>query len=245
MTYPKTSCPCGSCPPAPYFLAPSRGPSSSLAISNCQASKGFECSQHQVYKMDEQPKPFQNKCNPLNKLGIKLQAYNYTTFPSECGTAFLGNNPLLVNTPTGTPILLDRPNFTGELSCHGVPPFDRLYSNKMNDYGKGYTDLSSINAGQIQYYTMSDTSDAYFKPNFVTPAVVTHEIFKDPMGVYRPQYNRQSLQDYSYKQSCPDECDSATHDSLEFRQELMEKQMRKANQQRWDARWASEVAQQH
>lgn len=237
MTYPHTSCPCGKCKQTPYFLQSSSGPSSQLAIPNCEASDGFECSRRQIYKLDEQPKRQQNKCTPLNHMGIRLQCDQYKEFPSECGTAYLGNNPKLVSIPRGQPILLDRPHYTGEIAP--FIPYKTLYTKEISDYGKNYKNIHDIDGGQIQYYTMSDTSDAYFKPNFVTPAIVTHEVFKDPMGVYRPQYNRQSLQSYSYKQSNPDECDSFTHDSLEFRQELMEKQQRKRNEQRWDARWAS------
>jgi len=236
MTYPLTSCPCGACKPTPYFVEPSQGPPSGLALADCKEPRGFKCSRRQVYKVDEQPKTQKNKCTPLNQMGIRLQCDKYRPFPSSCGMAYLGTNPKLVDIPRGQPILLDRPNYTGQIAP--AIPYKTLYTKEIANYGKGYTDISDINAGQIQYYTMSDTSDAYFKPNFVTPATVTHEVVKDPMGVFRPQYNRVSHQTYSYKQSCPDECDSRTHDTLEFRQELMEKQMRKRNEQRWDARWA-------
>lgn len=235
MTYPLTSCSCETCKPTPYFVEPSIGSPSSLAIPECKASKNFDCSAHQIYKIDQQPQPQKNKCTPLNRLGLKLQCDQYTNFPSKCGPAYLGTNPKLVDIPRAQPILLDRPHYTGEIAP--VIPYKTLYTKQISNYGKGYTNISDINAGQIQYYTMSDTSDAYFKPNFVTPATVTHEIFKDPMGVYRPQYNRKSHQSYSYQANCPDECDSFSHDTLEFRQELMEKQMRKRNEQRYDTRW--------
>lgn len=234
--------PCNSCPKNRGFLEPDpthRIPSS-LAIPNCQAPAGFECSNRQIYHKDVQPTPSKRQHLPLNKLGIRLNTHDYTAVHNNTtgcqSTGYLGCNPLLVSAPRGNTLLLDKPNYTGEV-CVGDVEHDEIYTPYYARYGKGYTDIPSINAGQIQYYVGS-LPNAYEKPNFVTPASVTHEVIKDPMGVYRPQYNRHSLQSYSWNKCNQDECDSYTHDTLEFRQELMEKQMRKRNEQAWNARWS-------
>lgn len=243
MSQPQTSCHYASCPKNHGFVEPDKPweKTSSLALPNCSVPSGFACSNRQVYYQDVQPKPDNMKYTPLNPLGMRLsQCYTKLQNPVQgCSSVgYVGSNPLLISAPRGEKLVLDRPNYTGEV-CVGNVPHDEIYTPQFANYGKHYTDIASIDGGQIQYY-IGSLPNAYSEPNFVTPANVTHEVVRDPMGVYRPQYNRQSLQTYSWDACRQDECDSFTHDSLEFRQELMEKQMRKRNEQSWDSRWVKD-----
>jgi hypothetical protein len=154
-----------------------------------------------------------------------------TTNIKGCKDAVQGSNPLLIEPVRGQRLLLSQPPFNSEteIGMYGPSQFPS------NRYGKRYTDYGSINAGQIQYYYNNDRKNPYTGPNFVTPAYVEYELVKDPMDNVRPAYNRMSLESYDYH--C-NECDSYTHDTLVFRQELMEKQMRKRNSQEWVYRYA-------
>jgi hypothetical protein len=243
MNYPKTSCPCQGCPqPASAFYQKEtiNDKPCSLGISNCEKSPGFYCSNKQVYKQNIQPNNEPTTYQNLNTLGLS-SATDYTqidckNFNGGCAGGYAGHNPKLFDSARAQLLLLDRPHLSGGVAvgnvCH-----DEIYTPYFRNYGKNYTSYKDINAGQIQYYVDSDTSGAYFRPNFPEPALVTHEVFIDPMGSIKPQYNRETFQKYGWDSCNKDNCDSFTHDTLEFRQELMEKQMRKINQQRWQSRY--------
>lgn len=214
---------------------------SSIGLTHCQPSSGFYCANKQIYAQDIQPYEGKDYFIPLNKIGLDMAVEQYvpvncSTTDGSCPYGWAGYNPLLMEPVRGARLLLDRPNYKGDMQV-GDSCYDTIYTPFMKNYGKHYTNYGDITGGQIQYYISRDTSDAYFKPLFVTPAVVTHEVFMDPMDNPKPQYNRSSLQPYSWQACKKTECDSFTHDTLEFRQELMEKQMRKRNQQTWEPRW--------
>jgi hypothetical protein len=110
---------------------------------------------------------------------------------------------------------------------------DEIYTKRIGNYGGVYRGYGDMNCGQIQYYIPSDnTADAYFEPNFVTPATIIESRFRDPMDVIRPEYHRHSHAYYNWDACARDQCDSYTHDTLEYRQYLMERQMRRRNEQR-------------
>lgn len=206
-----------------------------LSTTNCH-SRVFD----KPYHKEIMPHPNSDEYALLNKIGVDYQINQYDFVENQQGIpyAWKGTNPLLMDQVRGYPLLLDRPNFTGEVPVGNVP-HDEIYTPYYSRYGKYYSNYNNITGGQIQYYVDSSIADPYFKPNFVTPAKVTYVAKVDPMGVYRFDYNRDSLQPYSWNMCKKDECDSFTHDTLEFRQELMEKQMRPRNEQRWSNRWAS------
>jgi hypothetical protein len=217
----------------------------SLGISNCQKTPGFQCSSTQTYEQSVQPNN-NNKYTNLNVLGLHLQTEKYT--PVSCGDnpcpyGYNGTNPLLIDQVRGEKLLLDRPNYTGSVSVGDVC-VDQIYSPYYRNYGKNYTSYTDISGGQYQYYLPSDdTANAYAYPNYVDKALVDHTVFIDPMGVAKPEYNRQSLKNYSWNPQAQNrDCDSYTHDTLEFRQELMEKQSRKMNQSNWEYRYKDLVA---
>lgn len=248
MNYPQSSCPCVECKaPGSYLYnhEPNKGTvPCSLAMSGCKLPTDLAyCTSKQIYNQNIQP-----SCTPytqfnLNKLGVTLETDKYRRVePSginskQCQSAYLGSNPKLVEPVRAQPLLLDRPNYTGHVPVGNVP-HDEIYTPFFSKYGKGYTNYSDITGGQIQYYVTTDNANAYYPPNFVTPALVNHELHVNPMGIVYPQYNRIPLDSYGWDKCHKDQCDSSTHDALQFRQGLMERQMRTINQQRYEPRWA-------
>lgn len=219
--------------PALAFLEPESNPiPTSLATSNCQRSKHFDNYNKQIYHTSIQPLKEEDKYVPLNSIGPQFEN-GFTKNEQGCG--FFGSNPLLIDAARGMKVPLDRPNLISSPELN--PCESDIYHEKYNNYGQNYKNYNDMNTGNIQYYTYQTDSPTYNSPNFVTPAEVTHVLFQDPNGVIRPEYNRNSHKQYSFDWCKGDSCDSFTHDTLEFRQELMEKQMRKQNESKYESRW--------
>ena len=193
-----------------------------------------------------QPNPKRTTCNTsnLNRIGLTESAC-YKKDPKNCG--YRGTNPLLRDVLRGGWLNLDRPHFTGEVPVGNVKN-DIIYNDNIGRYGGIYPNYNSIPAGQIQYYVDGKLSGAYNEPAFHSPAVVKMEMFTDPMGSVRPQYNRHPLSPYQWAPpGCPKKevcgvtddasCFSSMHDSLRFREDLMERQQRKNLETNWQARW--------
>jgi hypothetical protein len=197
-----------------------------------------------MYNETIQPSVNDDSLSNINHMGIQLDPhYKQIECPSSkgCKKTWVGNNPLLFDPRRNIITKLDRPPYTGDVPVGNVCK-DQIYTEYFKQYGKNYRNYSDINAGQIQYYTDSSLSDAYFKPVFVNPAVVNHRVFKDPMGATKPAYDRQSLVPYDWNQCDKQACDSFTHDQVEFREDLMARQMRKMNEQDWQLRWSAPKA---
>lgn len=212
---------------------------SSLAFKFCNPPRYLQDHSSMVYNTSIEPNDNKEKDLPLNHLGMYENKSCYQEVPNPCNPckpAYKGTNPLLMSAMRGQILLLDRPEFIGSLPVGDVE-HDQIYTKEISKYGGRYKSYDDMNNGQIQYYVSGGISNAYFKPNFVTPAIVSHTLVKDPMDVYRPEYNRQSLKPYSFSSCDDNDCLSFSHDTLEFRQELMEKQMRPQNEKKWSARW--------
>jgi hypothetical protein len=206
-----------------------------------------------MYKTDIQPPLFPNNQNIyLNVIGPMLQndcPYNaYAPKVNEscrnkagtatlgsanaCGVSYVSSNPKLYDSVRAQALMIDRPPLTGELPVGDVK-HDQIYTKRIQRYGGEYKEYSDIVGGNVLYYIPQESRDAYREPVFVTTATVAHVLVQDPMGVVRPEYRRTSQSQYDWDKCNQDQCDSFTHDSLEFRQELMEKQMRKRNEQEY------------
>jgi len=110
-------------------------------------------------------------------------------------------------------------------------PYD-IYDPRSNGYGDANRSYYDVDLGQIKYY-YSDI-DAYRRPNFIIRNKVDHVDFIDPMGQVRPEYNRTAtLNDVKEQVN-----DDWLAKSTEFREDIMEKLMRKNNSQSWQLRKA-------
>lgn len=209
---------------------------SSLGVPNCKNPQQIRT----TYDYSIEPSCGPDKITDLNSYGLKRDFADYTYLKNTpvqgVPYGWNGNNPKLMDAARGVRMLLDVPNYLGSLPVGDVC-IDKIYTPEIDKYGGVYRNYTEMNNGNTRYYIDTATKDAYFKPVFVTPAVVGHEMVVDPMGVERTAYNRQSLVPYSWDACKPTDCLSSTHDQLEFRQELMEKQQRKMNEQRYPPRW--------
>lgn len=158
---------------------------------------------------------------------------DYSTYvkvsESDTCSGYQGTNPLLMNPIRGQSLILDKPPYLGEI------PLENIYANTYNTTYSSYFDM---NSGQIQYWLPKDNGQVYREPVFTTPAEVTKNVFIDPMGVAKPEYNRNSFETYAWNK-CKSIHDSFTHDALEHRQELTEKQMSSMNRREWKYFWTN------
>jgi hypothetical protein len=116
---------------------------------------------------------------------------------------------------------------------------DILDSKELNTYGQKYTSYKDIDAGQITYYIDKDTTKPYFKPNFIHNTVRNNYLYKDPMTSVKPEYPYYI--GYKFNNPVKDlQLEGGLtfmNDTLSFREDLMSRQMRKMNQQRYESRW--------
>jgi hypothetical protein len=237
-----SSCPLEQCQPKQkYNWESSTAKPCGLAFPNCNKSFNLEyCDVNQIYKQDIQPKNDRDFTIPLNSIGPVLEKCQYIPISSnlseQCKVSFLGTNPLLTEAVRAQKLLLDRPHYTSQVQVGDVKT-DEIYSSKFAKYGKGYTDYKDINAGNVMYWLSNTSTEAYASPVYVEPAVVNHSLFVDPMGVVKPEYNRLPLKAYGWDKCCGQECDSFTHDSLGFREDITSSQQRKRNQSDYSYRY--------
>lgn len=115
--------------------------------------------------------------------------------------------------------------------ARGNPIYD-IYDPRFTGYGDESRSYYDTDMGQIKYY-YSDV-DAYRRPNFVIRNKVDHVDFIDPMGKTWSEYPR--------TESLDDVTDQVNDDwlarSTEFREDIMEKLMRKNNAESWQTRFA-------
>ena len=112
----------------------------------------------------------------------------------------------------------------------GSVDIDEIYDPKYQNYGDQYRSYGDVNLGQIQYY-YSDIENIK-RPNFITRSKVDFMTYTDPMGKELPEYVREvSLHDIK-----KDVHDQYTSDNLYFREDLMERQMRRRNSEDWQLR---------
>ena len=114
----------------------------------------------------------------------------------------------------------------------GSVNFEDIYDPRFTGYGDEYRSYVDVNLGNVQYY-YSDI-DAYRDPNFGTRSKVDFIDFVDPMGRVKPEYSRDvGLNDV--KKTVHNQFDA---DNIYFREDLMERLMRKRNQELWQLRAA-------
>jgi hypothetical protein len=201
---------------------------------------------HRMFVQDVQPNVFSftNERTPINaNLGIS----STPQFPPLRKEVFRGNDgrpyplysridPQLVrdDVPEERKREMPRRNQWSEDLPGAAPnnPMYNIYDPRFTGYGDANRSYYDINLGQIKYY-YSDV-DAYRSPNFIIRNKVDHVDMIDPMGKVHHEYPRTaSLEDVN----------DTVHDdwmakSTEFREDIMEKLMRKNNSQSWQLRMA-------
>lgn len=236
------SCPCNGCPKIPGTVQPKY--LNNMGVPNCDYPESFDCVNRLKWAQKINPQlsndGFDIKVlNP--KFGL-VYAPEFFQVGKECqGNICDGNGGYTtffdsrVKDPfRGITTILDRPPLQAR---------DRGTYNNPDVYGKDYDkirpqtygDYSQINNGQLMYYYDQNEADPYFSPNFVRRTNVDYVLFKDPMGAIKPEYLRHPFNFTNNNLGA----DSYTKDTLDFREDIMERQMRVRNQQRYEPRYFS------
>ena len=234
--YPKSSCNCYECDKNTYVS--NSGIPSNLSVTSCDVEKLYDCYDHRVFKVDLEPEPYNEGFNILNpQVYLNNYSKNWQKFPCAikgCEETFVSSDPTLIDSARGILTTLDRPPLDDEVKM------SEIYSDKFTRYGKDYKTYDDISAGQITYYVDNSIKDPFFSPNFVTTARMEADVYKDPMSAMKPQYNRFPIKCNNPITSKKDNYEyglSWINDSTAHRQDIMARQMRKRNEQRWSPRW--------
>lgn len=239
--YPKSSCPTENCS-RNYLME--KGPKSNLSINGCSYSPYFDC--YNKVEINRSIQPTKTK----GSYTINPQAYNNKLAegfdeikcgsgckiaPSCLDTFYLSRDPRQYDAVRGDYTALDAIPIDGNVKLKDVYKVP-------DNYGIGFRPYEDIESGQIIYYIDKSIKDPFYTPVFSEPAESKANLFKDPMGAMKPEYNRVALintenptvttaMNYPYKLSY-------LQDTQSFREDIMALQQRKNNQEKWSARWA-------
>ena len=207
-----------------------------MSITNPDIPKEFDLIDRLQFRERNEPK----KQNEINISILNPQALNnkYANdfYPIDSGKRFGSRDPKLFSASHEQFLTLDQPPIDGRI------PIEKIYTDtSLNGYGKNYSTYSDINAGHITYYIDKSIEDPFFEPLYTNKIVSSGELYKDPMGGIKPQYERRLITQndpINMDRSSYNGCLSWIEDTQEHREDLLSKQMRKYNQQRWEPRWS-------
>lgn len=242
--YPKSSCTCVDCNTKTYNFS-NKGIETNLSVRDCEISPYYDCVNKRLFKFDTEPKE-EIGYTYLNKLWSSsydpsFEKISCNNNDKGCKTVYASTDPRLIDVARGGQILtLDRPPLNSKIKLDDINT-----DVKLNCYGQNYKTYSDISEGQINYYIDNSISDAFYKPNFLNKAYSIGTMYKDPMGAMKPQYDRVP----KIQKDCLDTIEggydgglSWIEDSSEHREDLLARQMRKRNEQRWSPRWYKKLS---
>jgi len=236
IDYPKSSCDCYMQTDTLYSNA--TGVPTNMSIRNCEIPKGLFCGNSVYFRSDIKEKKdnyvFLNQSKTKYACDFNPVQEPQRRFPKG---QWVSNDPRLISAAhSGQIMSLDCPPIDGRI------PLDKVATDKSLDgYGKYYTTYSDINAGHITYYINNSISDPYFEPLFTSNARTTGKLYRDPMGAFKPQYEREPLirkDPINSDKNVYEGGLSWLQDSQEHREDILASQMRKHNEQRWSCRWS-------
>ena len=205
-----------------------------MSIRNDNISKEFDFVDRLQFRECNEPK----KKNGISILNPQALNNKYATdfYPIDSGKRWGSRDPKLFSASHEQVLTVDRPPIDGRI------PLEQIYTDtSLDSYGKNYGTYSDINAGHITYYIDKSIEDPFFEPLYTNKIVSVGEIYKDPMGGIKPQYERRPLTQtdpINMDRSSYNGCLSWMEDTQEHREDLLSKQMSKYNQQRWEPRWS-------
>ena len=120
----------------------------------------------------------------------------------------------------------------GERMTLNEPVFDSTFYDKERReniiHAQTYSSYNDITSGEIFYYTDDYFEQPYFSPIFQLRSQIHPNIFQDPMGSLKPQYNRYTIPTSKYISEY-----SFDQDQMSFREDIMSRQMRKMNESKY------------
>lgn len=238
--YPKSSSECYQCAKRSYPPISNHDPSS-LSIADCEIPQVFTCyNGAPISRKTIEPAPTSGYTvlNPHSDADKTAPEFEEVKCKIEgChGTQYVSNDPRLISASHGGQVLLlDRPPRDSSVLIDQT-----MTDPSLNGFGQNYKTYSDINAGYINYYVDKSIQDPFFLPVFSTSAYSQATLYKDPMGSFKPQYNRTSLTSTNPVGPTRDHYQgglSWMEDSTNHREDLLARQMQKKNEQRWEPRW--------
>ena len=204
------------------------------SIRNCEIPKELNFVDRLQFREHNEPKK-KNGISILNPDALNNK-YANDFYPIDSGMRWGSRDPKLFSASHEQVLTLDRRPIDGGI------PLEKIYTDTSLDrYGKNYRTYSDINAGHITYYIDKSIEDPFFEPLFTNKIVSLGELYKDPMGGIKPEYNRRLLtkiDPINMDRSSYNGCLSWIEDTQEHREDLISRQMHKYNQQRWEPRWS-------
>jgi hypothetical protein len=244
--YPQSSCNCYKCSEKFYDIC-NNGKPTNMSVRNCNFSKYYDCVNTKLFKNQIEPK-VGDKYTFLNSEGISQQydkrfigidpkitrSYdNIVYIPKE------NDSRIFSSTHGGEVMALDRPPISSnitEKTIYTDPTF--------KEYGKMYGDYNDIKAGQILYYLDESIQDTLYKPLFINSANIDGIMYKDPMGSFKPQYNRTPVKIPNLLETTHNNNHGELtwlRDSQETREDLLASQMNRNNKNKYSSRWTGNI----
>ena len=238
--YPQSSTNSYECTKNNYVFP--NGVPTNMSVRNCEFPSYYECYNSIKFKEQIEPRNIHGYTN-LNPDAIADQyddSFTRVFCEKNNRVVYGSNDPRLISAAHNGQILaLDKPPIDGQIKLEDI------YTDpKLKNYGAKYNSYSDVNAGDITYYIDKSIEDAFYKPIYENNAFDTGYLWKDPMGAYKPQYERVPViwdnvldtKRNRYRGGL-----SWIEDSNESREDLMARQQLKNNQQKYSARWTGNI----
>ena len=243
--YDKSSCNCYKCNENMY--TDKKGIPSNMSITNCEIPKLYDCYRTKPFRYNIEPTQAEGYkfLNPIvyrNKLSKDFRATICEGNNEKCcpDLQFVSKDPRLISVPhSGQVQTLDRPPPNSAMLLSEIST-----DKNLDNYGKGYRSYADIDGGYISYYIDKSIEDPLFSPVFANTASSQGNLYRDPMGAFKPQYERNPLTNDNLLDTQRNYYEgglSWIRDSQEFREDIISKFMADNNEKKWSARWNSET----
>lgn len=234
--YPNSSCYTAECKGS--YPVP-QGTPTNMSNRNCEFPEYLDCYYKAEIRKELQPRNEEGWYALNPQLYTEKQAKDFDMVPCKIGNPtepqWISPDPRLFSSTRADYLVLDRPPMTGKVRLADI------YDKKWDNYGKTIEPYTDVRDGDITYYIDKSIAPAFYKPVFSEPAEETLNLYKDPMGAYKPEANRTPILNTNNptttRAPCYPYCLSSLQDSQSYREDLMALQQRKHNQEKWTVRW--------
>lgn len=184
-------------------------PSLDVLNTNNMCKKNFTCGNTPTYK-------YLNKIEDLSPYFVKTDNGTYQSI--------IADSRLIDERHSYNMVLNERPaQFV----------YDKFNDNvsgnpSLKNYGKNYTSYSDVSGGQIRYYLDKDLSEPFFNPVYGMKSRSIGMEYKNPMDTLVPSYTKE------YSTELIDNSLSFINDTTKFRDDIMSRQQRIHNSQKYE-----------
>jgi len=212
---------CGYNPEQPY----SSGLPSNFAAGNCNQNPSMKNYNSEIFTQTIQPGIYTRNeiIEPINSnIGISFQQqFEPTTIEHGLNgeETFIRHDPRTFNEP--------QKFFTEGINESNV------YDPRFTGYGTSYRSYTDDNTGQTKFYY--DDVNSIRMPNYLIRSNIDHENFADQYGPIKEGNEFGNANNSNIREMAND---AFLNGSLQQRNDLMERQMRKANDRMWQRRIA-------